>query len=161
MTQWLEDLNGNRCSVQYFGSREAAQAALASLVDCKNCVNCSGCSDCLRNESGNFIPPNVPAIDNIHVKLNEAITQGKLDMSSWHTCGTTHCRAGWVVHLAGDAGYALEQFHTTALAAQLIYEASGFNINPCRFYDDNAAALADIERLAKLNPATPTTGDTP
>ena len=69
-------------------------------------------------------------------------------MSDWHTCGTTHCRAGWVVHLAGEAGYALERFHNTALAAQLIYRESGAPINPCRFYDDNEEALADIMACA-------------
>ena len=70
-------------------------------------------------------------------------------MNDWHTCNTTHCRAGWVVHLAGDAGYALERFHNTALAAQLIYRASGYGINPCRFYDSDADAMADIKRLAE------------
>jgi len=33
-TDWLTDANGNRCSVQYFGSVEAAQAALDSLKNC-------------------------------------------------------------------------------------------------------------------------------
>jgi hypothetical protein len=70
-------------------------------------------------------------------------------MQKWHTCGTTHCRAGWVVHLAGDAGYALERFHNTALAAQIIYRESGYKINPCRFYDNNEDALADMKRLAE------------
>ncbi len=70
-------------------------------------------------------------------------------MGQWHACGTTHCRAGWVVHLAGEAGYALERFHDTALAAQLIYSASGFEINPGRFYDSDEAALADMKRLAE------------
>lgn len=37
---WLTDENGNRCSVEYFGSREEAQAALDSLENCKNCTNC-------------------------------------------------------------------------------------------------------------------------
>jgi hypothetical protein len=69
-------------------------------------------------------------------------------MTDWHTCGTTHCRAGWVVHLAGEAGYALERFHNTALAAQLIYRESGYDISPCRFYDNNEDALADMARLA-------------
>jgi hypothetical protein len=75
---------------------------------------------------------------------------GAMDMSTWHTCNTTHCRAGWVVHLAGDAGYSLERFHNTALAAQLIYDASdpGYKINPCRFYDGNAEAMADIKKMA-------------
>ena len=74
-------------------------------------------------------------------------------MSTWHSCGTTHCRAGWVVHLAGDAGYALEAWHDTALAAQLIYRESGYEINPCRFFDNNEDAMADMEKLA--NATTP------
>jgi hypothetical protein len=53
-----------------------------------------------------------------------------------------------VVHLAGEEGYALERFHNTALAAQLIYKVSGYQINPCRFHDSNEDALADMERLA-------------
>ncbi len=46
MTTWIEDSNGNKCSVEYFGTREKAQAALDSLVRCRRCVNCSDCSDC-------------------------------------------------------------------------------------------------------------------
>ena len=71
-------------------------------------------------------------------------------MSSWHTCGTTHCRAGWVVTLAGDEGKALESFYNTELAAMFIYDAScpGFKINPCRFYDTNEDSLADMKKLA-------------
>ncbi|WP_186079369.1 hypothetical protein [Burkholderia gladioli] len=72
-----------------------------------------------------------------------------LDMGTWHSCETTHCRAGWVVHEAGEAGYALEKFHNTELAAMLIYRASGYKINPARFYDDSATALADMKRLAE------------
>jgi hypothetical protein len=80
----------------------------------------------------------------------EAVTQPKaLDMSSWHKCGTTHCRAGWVVTLAGEAGKKLEQFHNTELAAMLIYRESGHHINPARFYDGNSEALADMKRLAE------------
>jgi hypothetical protein len=70
-------------------------------------------------------------------------------MSDWHSCNTTHCRGGWVVHLAGEPGYALERFHGTLLAAQLIYRESGYPINPCRFFDTNADALADMKRLAE------------
>jgi hypothetical protein len=70
-------------------------------------------------------------------------------MGSWHSCNTTHCRAGWVVHLAGEAGYALERFHNTPLAAQLIYRESGFLINPSRFYDNGADAMVDMKRLAE------------
>jgi len=71
-------------------------------------------------------------------------------MESWH-CGTAHCRAGWVVTLAGDAGAALEKFYNTELAAMMIYRASdpGFRINPARFYDSNEDALVDMKRLAE------------
>ena len=39
-----------------------------------------------------------------------------LDMDVWHTCETTHCIAGWAVHLAGDQGKALEEKFGTATA---------------------------------------------
>jgi hypothetical protein len=54
-----------------------------------------------------------------------------------------------VVHLAGEAGYALERFHNPLLAAQLIYRESGFAINPGRFFDSPEDALADMKRLAE------------
>jgi hypothetical protein len=98
-------------------------------------------------------PPAVPVIDGIHARVLKAASAPQaLDMARWHTCGTTHCRAGWVVHLAGDAGYALERFHNTALAAQLIYKASNpaLPVNPSRFYETNDHALADMQRMADL-----------
>jgi hypothetical protein len=96
-------------------------------------------------------PPPIPVIENIHQRVYAAASNPTaLDMSDWHTCSNTHCRAGWVVHLTGDAGYALERFHNTPLAAQLIYRASGSPINPDRFYDNNEDALADMKRLAEL-----------
>jgi hypothetical protein len=75
-------------------------------------------------------------------------------MKAWHTCEKTHCRAGWAVTLAGEAGRALERFYNTELAAMMIYDASdpGFKIHPARFYDDNDAALADMKALAEREP---------
>lgn len=161
---WIEDANGNKCSVEYFGSIEAAQAALDSL---KNCSRCTGCSDVAYLYDKNDIravvvdgeagaplgQPPIPVIENIHQHVYAAASQPQaLNMGDWHTCNTTHCRGGWVVHLAGEAGYALERFHNTALAAQLIYDASdpSQNFNPCRFYDSGETALADMKRLADL-----------
>jgi hypothetical protein len=95
----------------------------------------------------------VPKIDNLHQKVLEAVSKpDSFDMSSWHTCETTHCRAGWVVHLAGNAGKALEKFHDTPLAASLIYYASNPNIPVAmpRFYEDNETAMANIKRCAEL-----------
>jgi hypothetical protein len=103
----------------------------------------------LNEASPLFEKPETPVIDDIHAKVYEAVIQPHaLDMGNWHTCETTHCRAGWVVTLAGEAGKALEAFHNTELAALLIYEASGYKISPARFFDDNAAAMAHMKRLA-------------
>ena len=92
----------------------------------------------------------MPKIHNIHTAIYVAASApDALDMGTWHTCGTTHCRAGWAVHLAGEAGKALERFHNTALAAQLIYRESGYPISPVRFYDSDEDALEDMRRLAE------------
>lgn len=98
----------------------------------------------------------VPVIENIHAKVLEAVTKvpEAFDMATWHetnqTCGTTHCRAGWVVHLAGEAGYKLEAKTNTAFAAMQIYHASNPDVpvSPVRFYESNEVALADIKRCA-------------
>jgi hypothetical protein len=104
----------------------------------------------IPGDKGAPAAPPIPRIENIHSLVYKAVSQpNALNMHSWHKCETTHCRAGWVVHLAGEAGRALEQFHNTPLAAQLIYRASGYAINPCRFYDSNEDAMADMKRLAE------------
>jgi len=96
---------------------------------------------------------NYPVIENIHQKVYEAAT-GKpeaLDMSTWHTCETTHCRAGWVVFLAGEAGKRLEQHTSTLFAALQIYGASSkIEVSPVRFFEDNNTALEDMKRCAEL-----------
>jgi len=94
----------------------------------------------------------IPVIENIHSKILEAVTQPKaLDMGAWHTCDTTHCRAGWVVHLAGKPGYELEARTSTVFAAIQIYNASSeIKVSPPRFYENNEVALKDIQRCAEL-----------
>ena len=92
----------------------------------------------------------MPRIENIHQKVYAAVSQPKaLDMSNWHKCETTHCRAGWITTLAGPAGKALEDFHNPELAAMLIYYESGYHIHPARFFDSNERAIADMKRLAE------------
>ena len=73
-------------------------------------------------------------------------------MDTWHTCEKTHCRAGWIVTLAGEAGKRLERFFDTPLAAMKIYDASSSleKVSPVRFFDDNETALADMKRMAEL-----------
>ena len=97
----------------------------------------------------------VPRIPNIHQAVfNAASIPDALDMGSWHAdgdaCGTTHCRAGWVVHLAGDAGRTLEWAMGTPAAAAIIYLASDPTLQRIPdFYCDNETALADMKRLAE------------
>jgi hypothetical protein len=72
-------------------------------------------------------------------------------MVTWHTCKTTHCRAGWVTTLAGKAGKALEAAVSTHLAAFLIYRASDPSmVDAPNFYASNGDALADMKRLAEI-----------
>ena len=152
MRTWITDENGNRASVEYWGSEEAARKSLETLTRCSDCSGCSDCSRCSGMVNASPVEsatPAIPVIENIHEKVYAAVSQpGALDMGNWHSCETTHCRAGWVVHLAGEAGYDLERRTSPIFAAQQIYKASGYRISPVRFYDSNEDALADMKRLA-------------
>jgi hypothetical protein len=94
----------------------------------------------------------LPKIENIHVAvLAAASNPGALDMNQWHTCDTTHCRAGWVVTLAGDGGRVLEGVYGTAAAAALIYQASDPTLERIPdFCCTNDDAMADMARLAGM-----------
>ena len=88
----------------------------------------------------------VPKIDKIDAKIVAAIQGGgHLDMSAWHRCGTTHCRAGWAITLAGEAGAALELAVGSAVAGALIYAASRPDKPVPDFYAGDDAAMADLE----------------
>lgn len=103
------------------------------------------------NLTGANFGEEVPIIENIHQKVYEAASQeAALDMKNWHTCDTTHCRAGWVVTLAGEAGKALEDKYGTPKAASLIYAKSDPNIGKMpNFYCYNETALDDMKARAE------------
>ena len=93
-----------------------------------------------------------PIIPDIHKAVYVAASQpDALNMGKWH-CGTSHCRAGWVVTLAGKKGVDVEAKIGTPAAAMAIYMAS----DPERwkkerlpdFYCGNQTALADMKRMA-------------
>lgn len=93
----------------------------------------------------------VPRIERIHHAVAAAVGPAgeHLQMGVWH-CGTSHCRAGWAVHLAGDAGYELERRIGTPGAAALIYIASDPRLARVPdFYTDDEEALADIKACAE------------
>jgi len=95
----------------------------------------------------------IPKIKNIHQKVFDAVSKdhSKLDMNTWHTtCGTSHCRAGWVITIAGEEGRKLEELTDTCFAAMMIYKkSSNIKVPVVRFFEDQKIALEDIERCAK------------
>ncbi len=147
----------------------------SECFDCSECYRCSRCSDCYRcygcsdctgctycsecfDTKGNF---EAPVIENIHQAVLAAVSaEGALDMDTWHTCETTHCRAGWVVHLAGEGGKKLEARTNTPFAAMQIYKASSsIRVSHARFYEDNEKAMEDIRRCAELEAGVKSMGD--
>lgn len=119
----------------------------------------------VKNEGKGGLPP-IPKIENIHQKVYAAASgKNALNMNFFHPdekiddtgahCGTTHCRAGWVVALAGPAGVALERgVKSTAFAAMLIYrDSSEIHVSSSRFYVDNETAMKDMKECAEKEAA--------
>lgn len=48
------------------------------------------------------------APERLQAVARAALEPNALEMGAWHTCKTTHCIAGWAVHLAGEPGRILE-----------------------------------------------------
>lgn len=133
---------------------------------CFECMNCQRCNSCCRSSDcddcsglsaqGRTLFKNlnvsIPKIENIHIRIYAAASRpNALAMTTWHDCDDSHCRAGWVITLAGEEGQKLERQFGTGLAAFMIYRASSkILVNPVQFYTKNKAALSDMRRLADL-----------
>jgi hypothetical protein len=98
----------------------------------------------------------VPFVENVHRRVYEVIIENpkSFNMGVWHgqnSCGTTHCRAGWVIELAGEQGYALQKQTSPTFAALQIYKAScpELPVSPYRFHESNELALANIKEYAE------------
>ena len=100
------------------------------------------------NLIGAKLPNGIPVIPDIDTKIHEAVKMCGLQMSDWH-CGTTHCRAGWAIHLAGEEGYVLEEKLGSQVAGTLIYMASRPDKKHPDFFCSSDEALASIEEDAK------------
>lgn len=93
--------------------------------------------------------PDVPVVPNLDAQILAAIEAGgTLDMSDWHTCATTHCRAGWAITLAGEAGRTLESERGPRAAGAAIYRASTGRAP--WFFAPTDVALEDIRRCAEV-----------
>ena len=93
--------------------------------------------------------PDVPVVEDLDRKILDEVEAKPeaLDMSSWHhSCGTTHCRGGWAIVKAGEAGAALEREHGEHESARMIYLASTGRVP--HFFATNERALQDLRRWA-------------
>ena len=123
----------------------------ANLSDANLCgANLVDANLCDANLSDANHELEVPVIEDIHKKVYDVASKpGALDMNDWHTCETTHCRAGWVVTLAGKEGLDLESKTSCAVAASLIYMKSDPKLKRIPdFYCRNEEALEDMKKLA-------------
>ncbi|NBV06628.1 MAG: hypothetical protein EBS06_05270 [Proteobacteria bacterium] len=95
-------------------------------------------------------------IPNIDSAIFESIKTGKgeLDMNSWHGkdkvneenwCGTTHCRAGYAICLAGKEGFELEKKYGSELAAKMIYAVSRPDEKLPDFHASDEEVLEELE----------------
>lgn len=100
--------------------------------------------------------PDAPVVPNLDEEILRLVESGKgrLRMSDWHTCETTHCRAGWAVVLAGAAGKALEDNYGTEAAGAIIYVASTGRVP--NFFASNEAAMEDMRRSVRESRGAPT-----
>ncbi len=127
----------------------------ASLVDAR--------LDGARLEKIASFPVEMPIVENIDQKILDAILDDSgdlrtvsengagesvpaLEMSSWHhSCGTSHCRAGWAITLAGGEGRMLEKLWGPEVAGTMIYLASRPGKAHPNFYAANGEALASLK----------------
>lgn len=99
------------------------------------------------NLSGAIGLPSIDAAFDINSAVAASCKNpGALEMGIWHTCDTTHCRAGWAVVLHPQ-GKLLESIYGTNAAAALIYNACGGFVPD--FYASNEDAMKDIIEKAK------------
>jgi len=99
-----------------------------------------------------YLTDAVPIIPQIHQTVYAAATANPdaFDMSDWHKCDTTHCRAGWVTTLAGEAGSKLETALGPSVAAALIYFKSDPSmVRVPDFQTTNEKALDDMKAMAE------------
>ena len=95
--------------------------------------------------------PQIPTLAAIDSQiLNQIQNGGALEMDAWHTCKTTHCRAGWAIHLCGEAGYALEKLVGSNAAGALIYAKSRPDMRVPDWLASNEEALADLQQCATM-----------
>lgn len=79
-----------------------------------------------------------------------ATRPGNLVMDAWHGCNSTHCIAGWAVHLAGPFGDHLVNLHGHDIAGLMLLGAEAHNY----FFSSEEQALAFLNKVIERNNQT-------
>lgn len=107
----------------------------------------------------------IPVVPRIHQTILTAVEAKPelFDMDTWHgesECGATHCRAGWAITLAGEAGKKLEEKVGPNVAEALIYLASDPSMTKVpNWTASNKEALADMREMAAAEKAAKAEGE--
>jgi len=125
------DLRGAYLSGAYLSDADLSGADLSGA--CLSGANLSGAD--LRGANG--LPIAADAAERLKAVAATALQPDALEMESWHTCGTTHCIAGWAIHLAGELGRLMESMMGADLAGLLLLGTEAHQ----HFYDSNEKAL--------------------
>jgi hypothetical protein len=97
----------------------------------------------------------IPMLDT-RLSLRLGNGAARLEMGDWHTCETTHCRAGWYVIEAGEVGRELELHFGPWLAGAAIYLASHPEETEVpRFFVSNDEAWRSIVESASRESESP------
>ena len=94
----VTDDSGNRCTVAYWGSIEAAKAALATLSRCSNCSYCSNCSCCSRCSANCIVGPTRSDGYTFFLSEERHVKAGCRDFTTF-----AEARGHWQKTLAGTA----------------------------------------------------------
>jgi uncharacterized protein YjbI with pentapeptide repeats len=141
------NLTGANLARAYLTDADLTRAYLtdAYLTDANLArANLTGANLAGADLAGADLPP-APIVSDLDAKILAAIEAGgKLDMGAWHTCDTTHCRAGWAIVVAGKDGRELEERVGAQVAGTLIYHASTGRVPD--FYASDEDAMKDIKR---------------
>ena len=100
----------------------------------------------LRGARGLDLPPAELAAERIAAVAESALAnESSLNMLTWHSCETSHCLAGWAIHLAGDEGARLEAEYGPQVAGLLLLGAEAH----AHFFDNDADARAWLHSKKK------------
>ncbi len=90
----------------------------------------------LEKMSGEKLAPPEERAELLRRVAEAGLQAGALNMGAWHHCKTTHCVAGWAIHLSGQRGKKLEEKYSAGVAGAILL---GPEMIP-RFYQTDATA---------------------